>query len=107
MPITFKSKHSPNIVMLESAGRALIAMMGHSGTVPGSLAAEDVPGALAHLEQAVATNPDRPLEPGRGANEREDDDDREAPVSVAHRALPLIEMLRTAAAEQDYVMWDD
>lgn len=106
MPITFKSRHSPNIIMLDAAGHALIRLMGHSGTVPGSLAAEDVPEALSRLEAAVAADPDRPLEPGRGVP-GDDDEEREPPVSVAKRALPLIEMLRTAAAEQDYVMWDD
>ena len=58
------------------------------------------------MQRGVAADPDRPLEPGRGA-QGDDDEEREPPVSVSKRALPLIEMLRTAAAEQDYVMWDD
>ena len=54
MPIRFKSRHSPDIVMLETAGRELIRMMGHSGTVPGALGADAVSSALQRLEKAVA-----------------------------------------------------
>ena len=53
MPITFKSKYSPDILMLETTGRELIRLMGHSGALPGSLAADDIPAALARLEAAV------------------------------------------------------
>ncbi|MEQ8234429.1 MAG: DUF1840 domain-containing protein [Gammaproteobacteria bacterium] len=103
MPITFKSKHAPNIVMLEAVALELLHLMGHSGTVPGSLAADDIPAALARLEGAVNAAPARALEADRG----DDDDDRAGEgVSAAHRALPLIEMLRSAEAEGDYVIWD-
>lgn len=104
MPITFKSKHSPNIVMLEAVARELIKLIGHSGTVPGALGAESIAGALARLEQALTTAPGRSLDAERDGSE--DDRDREPPVSVAHRALPLIEMLRSAMEEDDYVIWD-
>ena len=51
MPITFKSKHAPDILMFESIALQLIKLMGHSGAVPGALAIEDLPGALQRLEQ--------------------------------------------------------
>ena len=90
--------------MLETVGLELIKMMGHSGTVPGSLAAADIAGALAHLEQAVASAAGRSLEVDRGDSEH--DNERELPISIAHRALPLIEMLKAALQEDDYVIWD-
>ena len=102
MPITFKSKHSPDIVMLDAIARQLITMMGHSGAVPGSLAAEDVAAALSSLEKSVARAPDMGLEKVGG----DDDEDLEATISVANRALPLLKMLKTAALENDYVIWD-
>jgi hypothetical protein len=104
MPIIFKSKHSPNVMMLETVARELIHLMGHSGTVPGALAAEDIPAALERLEQAARATPDRPLEADRDGSES--DDDREPAISMAHRALPLIEMLKSAVKEDDYVIWD-
>ncbi len=105
MPITFKSKHSPDILMLENVARELIRMMGHSGTLPGSWAPEDLSEALAKLEATLAGGAAQPL----AADRRRDDDedhDRGRGVSAAHRALPLIEMLRRAQRDGDYVSWD-
>lgn len=106
MPITFRSKHSPDILMLEGNAREFIRMMGHSETLPGSLAHEDIAVALARLEAAVARGAEAPLAADRKGGDVEDDDSLEAPVSAAHRAGPLLAMLRTALAEKDYVIWD-
>jgi hypothetical protein len=104
MPITFKSKQSPDILMLETAALELIKLMGHSGAVPGSLAADDVSAALQRLEQAVHKAPNRALE---ADNRRVQNDEEESvQVSVAQRALPLLEMLKAALQAQDYVIWD-
>lgn len=105
MPITFKSKHSPNILMLEAMALELIHLMGHSGELPGSLAHQDIPAALLKLESAISEAPGQPLAAERKRGDDEDDA-AEPRVSVAHRALPLIEMLRKALAENDYVIWD-
>ncbi len=81
----------------------LIKLMGHSGAVPSALMADDVPAALARLKAAVQAQPDAPLNPTNGpANDGEEGQH----VSLAHRALPLIELLTAAAAEHDAVMWD-
>ncbi len=102
MPITFKSKHSPNILMLDTVARDLIRKMGHSGSVPGSLGADDIAAALEKLKHALArANAAAGGDPG-GEDEREDG----PAVSLAHRALPLVEMLEKALAEGDYVIWD-
>lgn len=104
MPITFKSKYSPDVLMLEAVARELIHLMGHSGTVPGSLASEDIPAALARLEGAISEGPGRALKADSGRDE--DEDKRERPVSVAHRAGPLIAMLKTALKEREHVIWE-
>lgn len=97
MPITFKSKHAPDILMLESVALQLIKMMGHSGTVPGSIDAEGITGALAQLEQALS----RAASPSPV-----DDDEAEPSISLDKRAGPLTEMLKAAAAADDYIIWD-
>lgn len=105
MPITFKSKYSPDVLMLEAVARELIRLMGHSGSVPGSLAAEDIAPALARLEAAVGENPARALEADSRAKDG-DDDKPDTRVSVAHRAGPLLAMLRTALKEKEHVLWE-
>ena len=104
MPITFRSKHSPDILMLEAAGLELITLMGHGGSVPGALAARDIPAALQRLKRAVGEDPARPLVTDRrdSANAAS----REFVIGIAHRALPLIQMLETAIKESDHVIWD-
>jgi len=79
----------------------LLKLMGHSGTVPSALLAKDVPATLARLEAAVEQNKQltEPEEP-------EEYEDSEPAVSLAHRALPLIEMLKAATEAQVNVMWD-
>ncbi len=104
MPITFKSKYSPDILMLEAVARELIRIMGHSGSLPGSLAAQDIAAALTRLEAAVQDGPVRPLAADRGTTD--DEEDREPAISATHRAAPLIKMLQIAAREGEHVIWD-
>lgn len=103
MLITFKTPVHADITMFGDVGKALIRMMGHSGSVPGALLAQDVPAALQRLQAAVETNPDRPLDP---KHDEDDDEARAQSVSLKHRALPLIDLLEAAAREGKNVMWD-
>jgi hypothetical protein len=89
--------------MFESVGLQLIKLMGHSGAVPGAVAAEDLPGALQRLEQSLA-DPDRRLTENDDDAKR--DEDRAPRVSMANRALPLLDMLKAAIKEGDYIIWD-
>jgi hypothetical protein len=79
----------------------LLKLMGHSGTVPSALLAEDVQAALERLEAAVEAGEQLP-EPEENAQR----DDDEPAVSLPHRALPLIELLKAAAKAKCNVMWD-
>jgi hypothetical protein len=103
MLVTFKTPCYADITMFGNVAVALIKMMGHSGSVPGALLAEDVPDALRRLRVAVAANPDAPLNP---RNADEDEEVRSQSVSVSHRAMPLIELLEAAEREEKHVMWE-
>lgn len=103
MLITFKTPVHADITMFGDVAKALIRMMGHSGSVPGALLAEDVPAALARLKAAVEANPEAPLNP---EPDDADDEARAQSVSLRHRALPLIGLLEAAAREEKNVMWD-
>ncbi len=77
----------------------LLKLMGHSGTVPSAILAQDIPPALARLEAAVAAAP--------APAEAADDADGGAPkVSLRQRAHPLIDLLRRAARADCDVLWD-
>jgi len=77
----------------------LLKLMGHSGTVPGALLAEDVQPALERLQAGVKVA-------SSGSDEPAEEEDGEPIVSLPHRALPLIELLTAAAKANRNVMWD-
>ncbi len=104
MLITFKTPVHADITMFGDVAKALIRLMGHSGSVPGALLAADIPAALAQLKAAVEANPEAPLDPQR--DEERDDEGRAQSVSLKHRALPLIDLLEAAARDEKNVIWD-
>jgi len=77
----------------------LLKMMGHSGTVPSALLAQDIPQALARLEAALAGAP-------AATAEARDEGDETPKVSLRQRAHPLIELLARAAQADCDVLWD-
>ena len=104
MLIKFQTKSYATITMFGDVALRLIKLMGHSGTVPSALLAEDVPAALARLKAAVAERANEPLDPHGGSSRNGDEGQS---VSLSHRALPLIELLTAAAAAREYVTWEE
>lgn len=98
MLVTFKTDAYPNITMFGDDALAMLQMMGHSATVPGSIRAEDVASALDQLKAAI----DKQKSPPPVVAE----DEKEPAVSTAHRGRPLIALLSAAVKANDYVMWD-
>jgi hypothetical protein len=68
--------------------------------VPSALLAEDVPAALERLQTAIEKEKQLPDE------QAPEEDDDESAVSLPHRALPLIQLLKAAAKAKCNVMWD-
>ncbi len=105
MLVTFTCNAYADITMFGDVALTLLKMMGHSGTIPGAILAEDVPAALDRLKRAIeAAGPERAPAPG-ASTEAEDEDRDEPRVNLATRALPLIELLTAAAKADADVMW--
>jgi len=100
MLVTFSCPAYADITMFGDVAVRLLKLMGHGGTVPGALLAEDVPAALARLQAAIEKEKQLPDEQAQEA------EDEEPAVSLQHRALPLIELLKAAAKANRNVMWD-
>lgn len=99
MLVTFRCKAYADITMFGDVAVKLLKMMGHSGTVPGAMMPEDIPAALDKLQTALQHQQQPP------AMERKDGDD-EPPVSLSHRAMPLIALMNAALKADTEVMWD-
>ena len=103
MIVTFQSRAHADIMMFGDIAVSLLKLMGHSGTVPGALQAGDIPTALDHLKKAIAINKAVVTD----ASDRvEEEESGERTVNLAHRALPLIELLTASAMAKCDVMWD-
>jgi len=101
MLVTFTCEAYADITMFGDVAKYMLTMMGHSGSVPGAILADDVPAALERLTTAIERSQDLPA----GDTDSDDEDDEEK-VSLEHRALPLIELLQAAARAHVNVMWN-
>lgn len=102
MLVTFKTSVHPDIIMFGDIAKQLLKMMGHSGTVPSAMIADEVPAALDRLRHAVdGGRADEAQKPRDNAEQADDQS-----VSLKYRALPLIELFSAAARKHCDVMWD-
>ena len=97
MLVTFTTDAYSDVTMFGDVALTMLKMMGVSATIPSAMLAADVPAALSRLTAAVNTGKVSP-----SAGEKDAD---EPAVSMAHRALPLINLLTAAAKKDAYVMW--
>lgn len=95
--VTFTTDAYADTIMFGDVAVELLKMMGHSATVPGAILAEDVPAYLSRLKAAIDAK--KALPPAEGKNVDG------SGVSLAHRALPLIDLLAAAAEAESDVMW--
>lgn len=96
MLVTFKTDFHANIMMFGDDARTMLKIIGHSGTIPSAILAEDVPVARDRLVAAV--------EAQKAATAAQDKDANK--VSFINRARPLIELFDDAVKKRSNVMWE-
>lgn len=97
----FKSKADADLMMLDPVGEQILRIIGHEPAKQGIVEVAALPGAIAALQQAIATA-------GADRANRGDDDDASggAPaVGLAQRAWPMLEMMRRSLAERADIVW--
>ncbi|MCP4187488.1 MAG: DUF1840 domain-containing protein [Gammaproteobacteria bacterium] len=99
MLITFKTKSYANITMFGEVGLKMLEMMDYGVKIPGGIVAADVSHALQNLQQALASLPPI-VEPGGEV------DDDQPTVALQTRAVPLLELLQSAFADENDVRWE-
>ena len=112
MLVTFRSTATESITMFEDVAVQLLKLMGATGRIPGALGPDDVPPALRQLENATErikagthVTAARPAD-NEDSRHEDDDEDREPPVDLATRAVPLLSILKRAAAAQAELVWE-
>lgn len=109
MLITFTSKSAADVLMYETHAKPLLDLLGKD-TQRGVITAEETGDAIARIESAIAASKQALGATPHGAvsDASADDEDNtpaERSVSFAARAFPLLEMLRAAQRQQQFVMW--
>lgn len=103
--ITFQSDASGDVMMFDAVAQHMMEIMGKDIAARGVITVEQMPECIARLKAAIAA--DRAQSRGQpGA-----DDDEGAPsgagarVSLAQRAVPLVELLERSLAREKPVLW--
>jgi hypothetical protein len=106
MLITFTSKSAADVLMYETHAKPLLDLLGKD-TQRGVITAEETGDAIARIESAIAASKHPPGAGGHGDASGDDESEHPAErgVSLAARAFPLLEMLRAARRDQQFVMW--
>jgi len=104
MMVTFRSSAAPDIVMLRDLALYLLGLVGKGLDVRGVISTDELPGAIARLEQAIRDDAAR-----ESAHERSTQALRTEPAlhagGLAQRAWPLLDMMRAAHEQGGHVMW--
>ncbi|HMS78031.1 MAG TPA: DUF1840 domain-containing protein [Burkholderiaceae bacterium] len=98
----FKSRATGSVVMTGPVAERLLAIVGKAAGPKGIFTVEQMPAAIEALQAAVAREKAESPPEGEG-DERQRDAARA--VSLAQRAWPLIDMLKTAHAKEQPVTW--
>jgi hypothetical protein len=116
MLVTFRSEATESITMFGDVAKSLLNLMGATGRIPGALGPEDVPAALSRLESEVealkAASHATAARPAHNEDVAADDDDdgddgkASQPVALATRAIPLLSLMKRAAAAHTAVVWE-
>ena len=99
MLITFKTKSYANITMFGDIAQKFLDLMDYGVEVPGGIVAGDVGQALDKLRRGLAKLPATVEKDG-------DPEDDQPAVSLHVRAVPLLELLQSAMANDDQVRWE-
>ncbi len=113
MLVTFKSNASADVIMFGDIAKRLITLLGKDpDDGKGIVTVEQIPEAIARLKAAIEEDRQRQAELERGRTEDDDEADKEAgrsgmnaPVGLAQRAWPLLNMLEESQREGTPVVW--
>ncbi|MBL8504358.1 MAG: DUF1840 domain-containing protein [Rhodocyclaceae bacterium] len=107
MLIVFKSKAAGDVMMFGDVAYSLMEIMGKTPEPKGIVTVAQLPGAIARLKAAVAQDKaERPVvDHDERLFEKTPEGGKREYVSLARRAVPLIELLDYSLKEEVPVTW--
>lgn len=108
MLITFKSKAAAEVLMYATHAKPILDLLGKD-VARGVITAEETGGAIQQIEAEIARRKQAEAAQDAAAGNQNDDQASDAAradqVSFATRIFPLLEMLRAAQRDKEFVMW--
>ena len=109
MLVTFKSKAAAEVLMYATHAKPILDLIGKD-VARGVITAEETEGAIERIESEIAARKQTKAADDNDGYDRNDSDadsdrTRSDYVSFGTRAYPLLEMLRAAKHEHEFVMW--
>jgi hypothetical protein len=101
----FKSKTAGDLIMLEPNGRRVLEIIGKDPAPKGIILPEQMPGAIAALEGAVAKEEADQKALAEEAKAKGETPPRFDGVSLRQRAVPFLDMLRRCEKAGTEIVW--
>lgn len=108
MVITFQSRATGDVIMLDDNARQLLKILGKDPDSPqGIVTVEQLPETITRLQKAIEADRERAREAERAAPDEDEDAPKgmAAPVGLYQRGWPLLDMLTRSHAEGVPVTW--
>lgn len=107
MLVTFKSKAAAEVLMYATHAKPILDLLGKD-VERGVITADETAGAIERIESEITARKQAGAADNHDGQDRDDADGDRARgdfVSFGTRAYPLLEMLRAAKREHEFVMW--
>ena len=98
MLITFKSPASADVMMFGEVAEKMLEIIGKEPSGKGIITVENLPAAIARLKDTIKVDV-------RSRGQATQDANGEDSVSIAQRALPLVELLECSLKQEVSVIW--
>jgi hypothetical protein len=101
----FKSKACGDLILLQTHGRQLLDVLGKEASAQGIVTVAQMPDAIAALQAAIEREAAARAQAIADARARHEPEPKFDPITLKHRALPFIDMLRRSHAAQADITW--
>ena len=105
MIVTFQSQAAGDVIMFGEVAQQMMKIMGKDTTAKGIVTLEQLPDAIARLQAAVAADKAQRGGAMRPQADAKEDGVAQEPISMAQRAVPLIELLERSLRKNKPVVW--
>ncbi|MDQ7978333.1 DUF1840 domain-containing protein [Paraburkholderia sp. SARCC-3016] len=103
MMITFRSRVTPDVVMLRDLAQYLLGLVGKRLDTRGVILRDELPGAINRLEAAISD--DDKAQAALEALHYTRDRNEDAGGGLAKRAWPFLDMMREAYRQNADIIW--